>query len=85
MKKARSRAFFVLSALGCGTEGLAVCALGLSGVGLMRADSDHVQRAVILALAVISTLSYGAGNALIARAATAALTAVLVHLESSVC
>ena len=46
-------------------EGLAVRALVHGGIHLVSADQDPVQRAVILAVAVISALLNGAFNALV--------------------
>ena len=46
-------------------EGLAVGALVLSGVCLVGAHQNTVQRAVVLAVAVVSTLTNSAFNALI--------------------
>ena len=57
-------------------EGLAVGALVLGGVDLMSAHQDPIQRAVVLILAVISTLLDGAFNALVG---------MTVHRVSSFC
>ena len=46
-------------------EGLTVGALVHGGVGLMGAHQDAIQRAVVLAVAVISALLYGAFNTLV--------------------
>ena len=49
-------------------EGLAVGALVLSGICFVGADQNAIQRAVVLAVAVISALLYGAFDALVGMA-----------------
>ena len=62
-KKARQLAL----PLGCLllTEGLAVGALVHSGIGFVSAYQNPIQRAEVLALAVMCALLYGAFNALV--------------------
>lgn len=57
-------AFFLLSA-----EGHAVGALIHGGIGLMGADLDPIQRAVVLGFAVVGALMNGALHALVGMAA----------------
>ena len=61
-------------------EGLAVGALILSGVVLMGAYLDAVERAVVLALAVVGALLHSAGNAVVGFGLTAS---VRVHRNAS--
>ena len=60
-------------------EALAVSALNLSGVGLMGAHLNGVQTAVLVVLAVMSTVVYSALDALVRGAGTAAVGAILRH------
>lgn len=47
------------------TEGQAICALILSGIALVSADLDSLQRAVVVGVAVVRTGLHSAGDALV--------------------
>jgi hypothetical protein len=60
-------------------EALAVGTLDHSGIGLMSADLDAGQSAIVLILAMVGAVVDSAFNALIRGAAAAAICAVLAH------
>jgi len=62
-------------------EALAVSALDLCGIGLVGADGDAVQAAVVLILAVVGTVVDGALDALVGSAGTAAVGTIIGHGE----
>ena len=70
VRACRGRSGAPPAALPLQPEAFAVGALDLGGVGFMRADLDRIQCAVVVVLAVVGALRYGALDGFVRRTGT---------------